>query len=352
MTNGPRPHKPRKNTSFLIPREEGEVQENQDTDSLTSNLTPLPETLFSSQSEVAQVGGRLQGFWESWEKMGADPWIVSTIRFGYSLEFQSKPQLSSIPIWDLNSKHPQVDLEIEKMLQKGALEEVFNLQSPGFYSRIFVVPKKTGDLRPVIDLKILNTFLKPKPFKMETPQSIRRSLDQDMWVFSIDLKDAYFHVPIHPASRKYLRICRGRQVFQFKALPFGISSAPWIFTKIFKQIAIILRRKQISIHQYLDDWLVKQFSRYMALQDKERTLTLCQELGCIINWEKSDLDPTQVFNFVGVTFDLVEGKVKPAKKKLQRLTAKAEPFFQAKAVPAQNWEALLGLLNQLEAYVP
>ena len=68
------------------------------------------------------------------------------------------------------------------MLEKGALEEVSNINTPGFYSRIFVVPKKTGDLRPVIDLKVLNTHLKPKPFKMETSQSIRRALDKDMWV--------------------------------------------------------------------------------------------------------------------------------------------------------------------------
>ena len=47
-----------------------------------------------------------------------------------------------------------------------------------------------------------------------------------MWIFSIDLMDASFHIPIHPSSRQYLRICMGKQVFQFKTLPFGISSAP------------------------------------------------------------------------------------------------------------------------------
>ena len=183
-------------------------------------VSPPRNPIFIPESSNSS-GGRLQDFWESWEKMEADPWIVSTIRHGYNLEFNTKPLLSTSPVWGLNSKHPQVNLEIEKMLLKGALEEVQNHHSPGFYSRIFVVPKKTGDLRPVIDLKILNTHLKSKPFKMETPHSIRKSLDQNMWVFSIDLKDAYFHVPIHPASRKYLRICRGNQVFQFKALPFG-----------------------------------------------------------------------------------------------------------------------------------
>ena len=221
------------------------------------------------------------------------------------------------------------------MIQKGALEKVHNPNTPGFYSRIFVVPKKTGDFRPVIDLKLLNTFLKPKPFKMETPQSIRRALKKGMWVFSIDLKDAYFHVPIHPASRKYLRICLDQEVYQFKALPFGISSAPWLFTKIFKQIAVILRNQNISIHQYLDDWLNKQWSLQESLRDRETTLQICQRVGCIINWDKSELEPTQKFMFVGVQFDLEEDKVCPAEEKWPRLDKKAKTFLQKDLIPAQ-----------------
>ena len=319
---------------------------------MTSVSPHLPETLFSSQSQVSKVGGRLQAFWKVWEQLGADPWVVSTLREGYNIEFESPPPLTNHPIFGLNSDHPQVNVEIQKMIDKGALELVHNIQSPGFYSRIFVVPKKTGDLRPVIDLKALNVFLKAKPFKMETPQTIRRSLKKGMWVFSIDLKDAYFHIPIHPASRKFLRITMGNQVFQFKALPFGISSAPWLFTKIFKQIAVILRSRNVYIHQYLDDWLNKQWSKEQSLLDRQRTLELCLQAGCIINWDKSDLEPTQHFDFVGVHFDLEEDLVRPSQDKLHRVQEKAKSFIHNKFVPAQEWESLLGLLNQLEAYVP
>ena len=152
-----------------------------DTDYLPTvlQLPHLPEPLFSSQEQTVPVGGRLQKFWKVWQDLGADPWVVSTIKHGYAIEFIHQPPLSTTPIFGLNSNHPQVKVEILKMIQKGALEEVLNPFSPGFYSRIFVVPKKTGDLRPVIDLKLLNNFLKPKPFKMETPHSIRRSLKRE-----------------------------------------------------------------------------------------------------------------------------------------------------------------------------
>ena len=65
--------------------------------------------------------------------------------------------------------------------------------------------------RPVIDQSRLNTFLLIEKFKMETPESIRTSLIPPEWVTSIDLSNAYLHIPIHPNSRKYLRFCHRSQ---------------------------------------------------------------------------------------------------------------------------------------------
>ena len=70
------------------------------------------------------------------------------------------------------------------------------------YSR----PAKPGNRwRPVIDLSSLNKFLAISKFKMETPESIRASLRKGEWVTSIDLTNAYLHMPIHTQSQKYLR---------------------------------------------------------------------------------------------------------------------------------------------------
>ena len=103
---------------------------------------------------------------------------------------------------------------------------------PGFYGRIFVVPKSSGGWRPVLDLSSLNRFLLVLHFRMETPRSIRDAMHPNDWAVSIDLKDAYFHILVHPADRKFLRFVWKDRVFQFKALPFGLAPAPWLFTKI------------------------------------------------------------------------------------------------------------------------
>ena len=123
---------------------------------------------------------------------------------------------------------------IHSLLSMNAIERVENVKSIGFYSRLFLVPKPHQRWRPVIDVSRLNTFLLVERFKMETPESIRTSLIPGEWVSSIDLSDAYLHIPINPNSRKYLRFCHKSQVFQFTSLPFGLTTAPQVFTMIKK----------------------------------------------------------------------------------------------------------------------
>ena len=87
---------------------------------------------------------------------------------------------------------------------EGAIQRVQDpFQSPGLYSRLFLDPEKTGGTRPVIDLYILNTFLLVPHFKMETNRSIRSCIHPGMWTTSLDLMDAYFHIPIAPPFRKF-----------------------------------------------------------------------------------------------------------------------------------------------------
>ena len=86
------------------------------------------------------------------------------------------------------------------MLQKGAIQEVTKV-SPSYVSNIFIVPKKDGGNRPIINLKPLNSqFLSPPHFKMDTVKDVASLLLPGDYGASVDLKDAYFHVPIHPIS--------------------------------------------------------------------------------------------------------------------------------------------------------
>ena len=140
-------------------------------------------------------------------------------------------------------------------MNKEAIEPVLDHLSPGFYRRLFLVPKKNGKLRPVIDLSPLNKMTKVDYFQMETAASVRKAIEPGSWEVSIDLKDAYLHIPIHKAFRKFLRFTVDGEVFQFKSLPFGISTAPLVFTNLMEIVAAHIRKQSPRLTQYFDDWL-------------------------------------------------------------------------------------------------
>ena len=190
--------------------------------------TPCNDSLKASLSPP--VGGRLRSFRRDWQTNKCSSNMLNIITNGYVQPFISKPILVRFPLIQSEYKARQKDQAlatcIQSLLSKNTIQRVENVKSLGFYSRLFLVPKPHQRWRPVIDLSRLNTFLHVKKFKMETPESIRTSLIPGEWVSSIDLSDAYLHIPIHPNSRKYLRFCHRLQVFQFTSLPFGLATTP------------------------------------------------------------------------------------------------------------------------------
>ena len=156
-----------------------------------------------------QVGGRLQPFWQTWALLGANPRVVSILKDGYILPFKIRPPLVRDPLIVSGYANPTRNLYLEGALQalrqKEAVEMVRVRTSLAFFNRLFIVPKPNQKWRPILDLSALNKFLSVKTFKMETPETIRLSLQKGEWVTSLDFSDAYFHIPVHVKSRKYLR---------------------------------------------------------------------------------------------------------------------------------------------------
>ena len=207
------------------------------------------------------------------------------LRVGYCLPFLSAPPLSNVPIpmpsYSPTSKGAALEEVTLDLIVKGAVE-LAPLPSPGFYSRLFVVWKTSGSWRPVIDLSHLNRFVDVSPFQMETIQFVLLSVRQGDWMASIDLKEAYLQVPVHPASRHFLRFMFRDTVYQFKALCFGLSTAPQVFTRVMAPVSAILLSMGIRMRRYLDDWLVQSASRESLLRDLQTVLQLCHELGIVV----------------------------------------------------------------------
>ena len=177
--------------------------------SCVNPVTNVPNVAFN-----LPVRARLQSFWKTWLDLGAGPKVVQILKEGYTLPFRIRPKLVRFPTVISCYVNPQRNsylLEaLHQLIDKNAVEIVRNQTSLSFFNRLFLVPKPNNRWRPILDLSNLNFFLKAEKFKMETPETIRTSLQQGEWITSTDFKDAYFHIPIQEQSRKSQEISCSR----------------------------------------------------------------------------------------------------------------------------------------------
>ena len=176
------------------------------------------------------------------------------------------------------------------------------------------------------------------------------SMPQD-WAFSLDLKDAYLHVPIHPESRSLLGFQYQNRTFQYQVLPFGLRDSPWVFTRLVATLVSHLRCRGIRIHHYLDDWLVLASSRDLLLSHLQEVLLCAQSLGFLINWEKSSLVPSQVPIYLGAALDFPRHIARPADHRIESLILLVSRLVASPSAPARLWQQFLGHLASLKDLV-
>ena len=282
-----------------------------------------------------------------------DAWVVEVLRVGYQIPFDRQPPLSvrplSLPAYSPQSiKGVALTQELQN-LQKGAVEPA--PQSPGFYSRLFLVQKASGSWRPIIDLSTLNGYVTSSHFHMETPQSVLRSIRPGDWMISLDLQDAYLQVPVHRDSCRYLRFVQGR-TYQFRDLCFGLTTTPQVFTRIMAPVSAILHKYGVRMPRYLDDWLILASSELACLQSRDKLLTVCTELDIQVNLTKSSLVPTQSLLYLGMEIRSLPFIARPTPARVGNLLRLIEEFLSTLSPPAFLWRRLLGHLLSLTLLVP
>ena len=235
------------------------------------------------KSEIP-VGGRLTHFVEKWKSITTDQWLIDLVAEGYKLEFNKIPKFQGVKETHVTSTNLElISLEVKELLAKGCIEHVpVNQIMDGFYSTFFLVKKKTGDMRPVINLRPLNKYLRKQHFKMDTLKTVLNLVQLEDWAVTLDLKDAYLHIPIFKNHKKYLRFCIQGKCYQFRSLPFGPTVAPRIFTKVVTAVAAYLRQQTIRLTVYLDDWLIVNRS----INTVSNPDTKYSGSGCILTHEK------------------------------------------------------------------
>ena len=301
--------------------------------------------------------------------------MLQTVTKGYRIKFTGNPPRTTeprcTPIPRNQTWRQDLERGLESMLEKRAIREIpFHTDVPGFYSPIFLVAKESGGWRPILNLKAFNNFVKPLPFRMETLRTVmdclgeahqqrlktsehlRDSSMSETWAVSIDLRDAYFHVPVAPEHTRFLRFAYNGKAYEFLVLPFVLTTAPRVFTRIVRVIEAFLKVQGVDMHQYLDDWLLKNQSKSLVERQRDLTLFWVSKLGFLVNEGKSQLIPTQFPAFLGSTLDLIHMLVFPSERRVVRASRLASSLLAQSPQPAKTWQKLLGHLSSLRELVP
>lgn len=172
--------------------------------------------------------------------------------------------------------------EIERLLRKRAIEPVES-RADQFLSSFFLVDKPSGGKRFILNLRELNTYLNSPHFKLEDWHTVIRLMLPGSYMATLDLEDAYLLVPIVKRHRKYLRFQWCGITYEYTALPFGLSTAPYIFTKIMRPVVSYLRQRGFHSVIYLDDFLFLGSSPEECQANVNASLNLLLSLGFRIN---------------------------------------------------------------------
>ena len=181
---------------------------------------------------------------------------------------------------------------------------------------------------------------------------LRPLLHQGIWQTVWTSLMPFFHVPIHPSHRKFFRFCFQNKFYQFRAMPFGYDSAPCIFTKLTRPIALFCRQKGIRILFYLDDSLILAQSRDQSLAHRDFVLDLLASLGFLVNLDKSDLTPTKSSLFWGLLWDTVAMSSSLPLDKIAKLVASALALLSRPAPSCLSLQKFLGSTNFASVAVP
>ena len=301
-----------------------------------------------------RVGGCLAPHWRRWQAIGEESWVVTVLRDGYRVPFKdSPPPLSRTPVSfpDIPGRLSSGSSLAARGRGDACQRSLRNRPRSGSWILQSSLPGGEGVWRPVISLspdRVCPAYSVQDGNSCFCTVICQREGD---FLASLDLKDVCFQIPIHPSSRKLLRFTSEGTVYQFRALCFGLSTAPQVFTRVFTAVSAWAHSHGIRLLRYLDDWLILASSEREARQAVQSLLSLCRTLGIVIN-EKSDLVPSQTVKYLGMTIDTEAGKVFPSLARVEKFVIVAESFCTMDAPLAQLWQVVLGHLASLEWLVP
>lgn len=248
---------------------------------------------------------RVRDSLNAWRKIGASPTVLNWIQYGYRLPFVRKVEPFHFKSRTCTGQEYQALDDIKrKLLNLGVVQRT---SDASFVSRSRLEPKKDGGYRLVVDLRHLNQHMQQQACKYETLADLQLIIEPNDWMISADLENGYYHIGIHPSFQRFLTTEINGDLISFRALPFGLSTAPRVFTKFMRPVVAHLRKRGVRMLQYLDDSLFLAEDPSTLVKTRGLIEQLFQELGLARKLSKGVWTPTQNIKHLGIEIDTVRG---------------------------------------------
>lgn len=309
----------------------------------------------ASSSKPEQTCYRLRSRAAFWRTFTVSTLVLSWVLAGVQLQWGDRgPPADPIEHENHGScvLHADfLDEAVAKLLAKGAIAAA--KVAPVVVSPLSVIVRR-GKKRMVLDLSDLNSHLAQAPrFTYETIATAATVFQPGDWMFPIDLQDAYHHVDMHPSAWKYLGFRWRGQTYVFKVLPFGLSWACWVFTKLTNELVTRWRRKGIRVHHYLDDFGFAvppdgQGGDSLCRAVRQEVLSDIRAAGFLVQEAKLE-PPSQRMTFLGFIIDSVAGRLYASAVRAQEVAEAVASVLAAGArVPARQLARVAGQLASLQ----
>ena len=293
--------------------------------------------------------GQISDYVHVWGEYTTDEWVLQQVK-GVTLPFVELPVQESVPsqYYMSEEKKQAIRIQLSKMQAKGVIEEAQHC-SGEWISNIFPRPKPDGEVRIILDLTSLNKYIEYQHFKMTGLKTAIDMLDSGAFMSSLDLKDAYYSVNISQEDRKYLRFIWDGVLYQYTALPNGVSCAPRFFTKMLTPLFSEARKQGVECFQYIDDIFIVSKTEKGCGESVHKLAQILDSVGLVIHPEKSSLRPSTLMKFLGFMLDSEQEIVYLPAEKVEKLDQVGCEVLCTEYPTIQMVSELVGILN---AYIP
>lgn len=295
-------------------------------------------TVYEQGFKEIIVKNRLRDHVEFWESIGANSFILDTIKNGYKIPFYSLPG-KSISENNMSAKRdmPFVKEAIQELLDRGLVEKCST--APTVVNPLSVSTQNNGKKRLILDLREVNKHIWKQSVKYEDLRLALMYLEKDSWMIKFDIHSAYHFLDIYYPHTDYLGCSikddNGNTIYiRFLVLPFGLGVAPYLYTKFTRPLIAKWRSEGKKVIMFLDDGFGTGAS-YLDTQTLSKEVkTDLLKSGLIPKAGKSIWEPVQVLEWLGAVLNSREFTISIPKRRLEKALG------VLKGLNRKNWVAV------------